>query len=368
MARRKRIGSLDFIKFIASVLIVFHHFQGDYAYEKRLITFSGGNFYYGFVVEVFFLISGILVSMKNEKNSELSYGSFLKNRILRLFPMTTYSTLVYIVFVIVFKACFDIWYCCEPLSPIAVLRSLLLVYCGGALVYKNVEPNCILWYVCVLMLCYAIYWIILFIQKKLKINARYLFTFMVFLGIGIISYSIELPFLNFCSARGYMSFFFGVELVDIYTMIKNKKIIPLISGLVILIFIIYGIYDSETLFGNGLDQQMTLTFILYPAIIGLLSFGKLGSMFKNKLIKFLGNISFEIYLCHYHVFMGIHLLEYFGLIEFPRSDLGMIFALGIIIVMSICVYLFVEVPINKIITKRVFHNCDFAQQRRVQSD
>ena len=347
MSAKKRIGSLDFIKFIASTLIVLHHFQGDFSYENSLFTFSGGNIYYGYVVEVFFIISGILVALKNKKNSEMSYGTFLKGKLLRLFPMTTYSTLVYMAFVVVFKLCFDIWYCCEPLSPIAILRGLLLIYCGGALPYKNVEPNCILWYICVLILCYAIYWIILFLQKRLKINARYLFIFMIFLGVGIISFSIDLPFLNFCSARGYLSFFFGVELVDLYATVKNKKRLSLISGLIILSFIIYGIFDSKTLFGDGLDQEMTLTFILYPAIIGFLTVGRLSCLFNNGFIKFLGSISFEIYLCHYHVFMGIHLLEFFKVIEYPRSDAGMFLALAMIIAMSICVYCFIERPISR---------------------
>ena len=352
MKSKNRIGSLDFIKFLASALIVFHHFQGDFGYENRFITFSGGSIYYGYVVEMFFIISGILVGLKNNKNSKMPFGMFMKNKMMRLFPMTTYSTLVYMGLVVLFKIFFDMWYCSEPLSPIAILRGLSLIYCGGALVYQNVEPNCILWYICVLIICYVIYRIILALQTRMKIKARYLFIFMIFLGIGIISFSINLPFLNMYSARGYLSFFFGVELVDLYSSVKNKKKLSLISGLIIAAFIIYGLIDIETLFGTGLDQEMTLTFILYPAIIGFLTVGGISFLFNNGFFRFLGAISFEIYLCHYHVFMVIHLLEHFKLIEYPRSDMGMLLVLSITIVLSICVYCFIEKPLARHINKK----------------
>lgn len=40
----------------------------------------------------------------------------------------------------------------------------------------------------------------------------YLFTGMVFLGAGIVTYGIELPFMNIYTSKGYYAFFFGLIL------------------------------------------------------------------------------------------------------------------------------------------------------------
>lgn len=351
--KKKRIGSLDFIKFIAAILIIFHHFQGDFFYEGRRFAFSGGTFYFGYIVELFFIISGILIGMNNLNNNELTFGQFMNKRLLRLFPMTTYSTVVFVILVFVYKFFFDVWYCCEPLSPIALVRGIFLIYCGGPLAYKNVEPNCVLWYVCVLIICFGVYKLNLIIAKKLKFPVRYFFIGMIFLGVAIISYSINLPFLNFYTARGYLSFFLGVELVDLYQNLKNKKTIPIVSAIILLIIIAYSVIDSDLCFGNGLDQEMTLTFLLYPAIIGLLACTKINDLFRSNFFKTLGSVSFEMYICQYHVFLAIHLLEAFEVIKFPRSDKGMLLATLIIFIVSLLVHFFVEKPINSYLSKKI---------------
>lgn len=349
---KQRIATLDFIKFVAAILIVFHHFQGDFSYDSTLIKFSGGYVYFGYIVEMFFLISGFLMGMRNSDYKQQPFGKFMGNRLKRLLPMTTYSSVVFIILVILFKIFFDIWFYSAPLSPIMILKSLLLVYCGGALPYQNTEPNCILWYLCVLIICYAFYWIILFLAKKLQVSPRFMFAGMIFLGISLNAYSINLPFFNFYTSRGYMSFFFGVVLVEIFECIKNKKLISIFSFCILISFILYGYYDYELLLGTGLDQEMTLTFILYPALIGFFTNTIcLQHLFDNKLIKLLGHISFEMYICQYHVFMIIHLLEMIGILKFPRNDFGMIIVLVLIISVSLFVYFFVEKPIAKAIKK-----------------
>lgn len=344
-----RLGSLDFVKFIAAILIVFHHFQGDFAYADPYMKFSGGQVFFGYIVELFFMISGFLVGTKNTQNQNIPFGSFIGARLKRLIPMATYSTVVFMILVVIYKAFFDVWYCCAPLSPIMILKALTLVYCGGAFTYQNIEPNCILWYLCVLIICFAVYWIVLYVAKKLKVSSRFLFAAVIFLGISVYNYPINFPFANTLVARGYISFFTGVVLVELIAKF-GKKIVSRISAAVLVMLVLYGFYDIELLFGTGVDQQFTLVFIVYPAIIGfLVNTPSLDVLFNNKPMQLLGNISFEMYLCQYHVFMLIHLLEAFGVLEFPRSDAGMFLALALIIAMSVLVHFFVEKPITKAI-------------------
>ena len=76
------------------------------------------------------------------------------------------------------------------------------------------------WYISVLMLCYVVFYIIVYIANRIKIHPQYLFVVMIFLGMGINTYGINLPFLNGSSSRGYYAFFFGILLAGILK--KNK--------------------------------------------------------------------------------------------------------------------------------------------------
>lgn len=137
-------------------------------------------------------------------------------------------------------------------------------------------------------------------------------------------------------------------MVDIYNSVKNKNLLKIGSLMVSGLLVMYAFLDTSLLFGTGMDQELTLTFIIYPTIICvLICFPIFGKIFDNKLIKFLGNISFEMYICQYHVFMIIHILEELDIISFPRTDIGMFIVLGLVIIVSIVAYLLVERPVVK---------------------
>ena len=55
----ERIYPLDTLKFTAAILIVFHHFQQSTGACFSGINFYGGKFYFGNLVELFFILSGI---------------------------------------------------------------------------------------------------------------------------------------------------------------------------------------------------------------------------------------------------------------------------------------------------------------------
>lgn len=55
----ERRYSLDVLRIIATILIIFHHYQQvTGAYFEGHINFSNGRFYFGYIVEFFFLLSG----------------------------------------------------------------------------------------------------------------------------------------------------------------------------------------------------------------------------------------------------------------------------------------------------------------------
>lgn len=55
----ERNFSLDFLKIVATIGIIFHHWQQvTGAYFENHINFYNGRFYWGYLVELFFVLSG----------------------------------------------------------------------------------------------------------------------------------------------------------------------------------------------------------------------------------------------------------------------------------------------------------------------
>ena len=84
----KRKSLPDIIKIICTVCILFHHYQqltGTFFY--RGLNFYGGRFYFGYLVELFFIMSGwVMVSYIEKIKDKMSFPAFFSKRAIRLLP------------------------------------------------------------------------------------------------------------------------------------------------------------------------------------------------------------------------------------------------------------------------------------------
>ena len=151
------------------------------------------------------------------------------------------------------------------------------------------------WYISVLMLCYVVFYIIVYIANRIKIHPQYLFVVMIFLGMGINTYGINLPFLNGSSSRGYYAFFFGILLAGILKKNKiGKK--ELYFSLFLLISIPSLIAFKSDFMSTGINYIMT--FIYYPALIIVCKSKVIGKILNRKIIGIVGKISFDVFIWH----------------------------------------------------------------------
>ena len=92
---KKRNRELDFIKVIATILLVLHHFQQIMNVRFPYINFFGGRFYIGNLVEMFFIISGICACHWIEGiNGKSRFKTFYFDRVKRLLPVVCISIVV----------------------------------------------------------------------------------------------------------------------------------------------------------------------------------------------------------------------------------------------------------------------------------
>ena len=205
--------------------------------------------------------------------------------------------------------------------------------------------NNVLWYVCVLLICYVGVYIIQWICSKLKINLFYGFVAMCLLGVGGLSYKIELPFFNNASSRGYMAFFFGMILFYIYNHFSRKILLSIST--VLIVSVMFCIF-----FDKWIDnQQMIFTFMLFPSIlIFSLSIEK---VFKSKFFSFLGGVSYEMYIWHVSLILLFICSKKILRFEQVYTRIEMIIFTACIILFSGFMYQFVEKTLIKKIKEEI---------------
>lgn len=107
--KKSRYSELDFIKIIATALIVCHHFQQVLEIKFDYINFYYGRFNFGYLVEMFFIISGICSHRWVEQVQQKGFIEFYKKRILRLLPLTALSVVLNAAFMLGYNQCFGEW-------------------------------------------------------------------------------------------------------------------------------------------------------------------------------------------------------------------------------------------------------------------
>ena len=291
---RRRDHALDFIKVVAILLIVFHHYQQDSgAYFDWGINFYHGNFYFGYVVELFFILSGMFMLPYIKRIGDgLTLKRFYLKRALRLLPLVAIAACAYEFMVLIywhtfherlFDKTFDLW---------GIVIDSLGVQDGW--VFANPGVNNPTWYVSVLLLCYLVFYLTTTLAHRLKVSPYYLYGAVVLWGIAINTYELDLPFMTYTSGRGYWAFFTGVLLAAAFKARPNlPKPLVGICAFILVTFpaLIHFRPDIESL-------RYLLVFIFYPSLIVIARVPQVNRLFEFKWIETLSKVSFDVYIWH----------------------------------------------------------------------
>ncbi len=216
----------DILRVVLTAFILFHHYQqltGTFFY--RGINFYGGKFYFGYIVEFFFLMSGFfMVPYVTKIQEKMSFPTFFGKRLIRLLPSLIVTTVLYDVALF-----FYVRLCNGTLrypTDINIFGSIVTALgLGSWCITKDFEINPICWYVSVLLLCYILMYIFVFLSKITKIPAGIMLAIPMITGVVIANsntFSI-IPFLSTRISRGYIHFFGGLLLgIIYYGLIKTK--------------------------------------------------------------------------------------------------------------------------------------------------
>ena len=112
MESQDRQYSIDFLKIVATILIVFHHYQQIFIEQTGTwygkVLFYNGSFYFGYVVEFFFIVSGFFMYRYIQRIQEgLTFKNFILKRTSRLIPLMAVAAVVYEIFLAMFHNTFE---------------------------------------------------------------------------------------------------------------------------------------------------------------------------------------------------------------------------------------------------------------------
>lgn len=257
---KQRYYNLDMLKAVMAVVIVFHHYQQLSGARFDGINFFGGSFYWGYLVELFFMISGFVLAAGNKKEKTQVYKYVEK--CMRIYPgvMLACVTLILIVYAGYFITGEWIDATTDYTSWKTILTSLSLTF-NGWFLNVGMGINNPTWYLCVLLLCYILFYATEAISEKVGLN----FNLLCF-GVFSISFCGKLLgktfpyFFTGANQRGYVCFFLGVLLHNIL----KEKFTKFQKMLVIIGLFLLGAFMWSK------DSWVVLVICVYPALLCLL--------------------------------------------------------------------------------------------------
>ena len=245
-------------------------------------------------------------------------------RAFRLLPLTAFTAIVYEVAVGIFR------YLTGTSWPEVALKmgiervagingfAMLATMTGTSAgwFYNGPMVNGITWYISVLFLCYIVFYGCCRCGACLHVHERYMFVFMIIIGLSCWCYGLDIPFFNRWSAKGYIPFFVGVML----GMFMNRRnytvprgiikvgLLGLMSSVIYFLSMVYFVKVSR------FSDNLWLIFIAFPSLIILFLSDSVKKVFGNRIWSTLGAITFDVYVWHYILILllrafdsGLHL-------------------------------------------------------------
>jgi peptidoglycan/LPS O-acetylase OafA/YrhL len=372
---KKHYEILDGLRGVAAVTVVIFHV---------LETFTAGDhtrqiINHGYMaVDFFFLLSGFVIGYAyDDRWGKMSLGSFFKRRLIRLHPMIIIGMLIGAV---------TFYLQASPVFPEIVhtptWKMLLVMLIGFTLLPVPLSldirgwtemhpldgPAWTLFFEYIANILYG-----LFVRRF----SNLLLGLLVFLaGAALIhlavtspqgdiigGWSLEPSQLRIGFTRLLYPFFAGLLLSRVVKLSQVKNAFLWCSLLLITVLAIPRIGGKEHLWMNGLYDSLSVVLV-FPFIVYLGASGEVKGKFASKLTRFLGDISYPLYIIHYpfiYLFTA-WVVNNESYLEGPSPNVPIVVTLmaTLVVVSSIAVAYacvrFYDVPVRKWLTKRLMGN------------
>lgn len=346
--RKERNTAIDLLRILAATLIVLHHYQQGVDITFKYIAFYGGRFNFAYIVELFFLISGLMIFRSvSGDDRNLTFDGFMGGRLKRIIPLLAVSVfaetiLRYVSELLAGKNGFS-----RNMLDI-VVNALGLQTTGLFSINSINQPT---WYLSVLLLCYLWLFLIVKISKRFKFNSCYGYVFMMALGIAINTYSWDTVFLNRYISRGYFSFFAGMLLAYYFEKVQRNRA-ELVSFVFPIVFL--ALLKVKPHFLAAGDFYFYTLMLWIPILI--LAVRWIPGSKHYPMLTFLGKVSFGVYIWNEPLCCLRNIIAELFAVDLCTKGAVIVFVLSNWMI-GVCSYLWIEQPVN-----RRLNNCSILRK------
>jgi peptidoglycan/LPS O-acetylase OafA/YrhL len=363
---------LDALRGAAALMVVWYHFFEGFAFAEgtAITTFNHGHL----GVDLFFMLSGFVISYAYDDrwqgaHNRLTLKEFFKRRLIRLHPMLIMGAVIgLITFCLQGSVKWDGSATPMSWSLVALVLTMLFIPAypgasydlrGNGEMFSLNGPSWSLFFEYIGNLLYAL------IIRRL--STRLLAILTAILGVAwcwfattdvsgydMIGIGWTLDTVNFWGGMLRMMFPFslGMLMARNFKPVKIKGIFWIAWAVLFALFSVPAFEKCGEISINGL-YEFACILLVFPAIVWFTASGTTTGKVSSRLCKFLGDISYPLYIVHYPVMY----LFYAWLIENKHYTLGetwpvviMVFAINIALAYA-CLKLYDE-PVRRWLTKR----------------
>ena len=312
LASKPHYEILDGLRGVAALMVIIFHLFEAHSGGNHLVQIINHGY---LAVDFFFMLSGFVIGYAyDDRWDRMTLGTFFKRRIIRLHPMVIMGSIVGAVFFYFQKS----ELCFPQIADTPVWMLLLLMVWGFTLLPLPLKwdvrgwtemhplngPAWSLYYEYIANILYALF-VRRFSKTALTVLVVLAACFTVYrsqtapLGdmVGGWALTWEQQYVGF--TRLLYPFFGGLLLSRLGWLIRLKKrAFWYCSLLIVAMLSMPRIGGEEHFWMNGLYEACCILF-LFPVIVSMGAGGKVTGKRSTAICKFLGDISYPIYITHY---------------------------------------------------------------------
>lgn len=356
---------LDGLRGVAALMVIFYH-----VFEAFATSPIDQRFNHGYLaVDFFFILSGFVIGYAyDDRWKTMTTKDFIKRRLIRLHPMVVLGAVLGVIAFCI-QGCekWDGTQVSISMVMLALLINLFLIPAvpgsgpeirGNGEMYPLNGPSWSLFFEYIGNIMYA-----LFIRRM---STKALTALVVLAGIGLTSFAI----FNFSGAghlgvgwtmeeynliggflRVLFSFSIGLLMSRVFKPIPVKGAFWICSLAIVVLLSMPYVGNGEALWMNGIYDSVC-AILIFPMLVYLGASGKTTDKHSARICKFLGDISYPLYMVHYPL---IYL--YFGWVKKENLTFAeawpeaVALVVGSIVLAYISLKLYDE-PVRRYLTKR----------------
>ena len=356
---------LDGLRGVAALMVIFYH-----VFEAFATSPIDQRFNHGYLaVDFFFILSGFVIGYAyDDRWKTMTTKDFIKRRLIRLHPMVVLGAVLGVIAFCI-QGCekWDGTQVSISMVMLALLINLFLIPAvpgsgpeirGNGEMYPLNGPSWSLFFEYIGNIMYA-----LFIRRM---STKALTALVVLAGIGLASFAI----FNFSGAghlgvgwtmeeynliggflRVLFSFSIGLLMSRVFKPIPVKGAFWICSLAIVVLLSMPYVGNGEALWMNGIYDSVC-AILIFPMLVYLGASGKTTDKHSARICKFLGDISYPLYMVHYpliYLYFGWVKKENLTFAEAWPDALALV--IGSIVLAYISLKLYDE-PVRRYLTKR----------------